>query len=527
MRKQALVFVFSILLIGIFGCRREMNLASWDTDLLAPAAHGSINFYNYLPEENFVEESGNLIHLVAEDTLISLGLDTLIGIPDYSIDTGFFFPLSIPVQPGQPFFVDTSETTFDLKDVRLTEAIIRNSRIRVDIRNTLDQDVLFQYSIESASIDGDTFRVSERIDGNSSFSKEYDLNGYTLNLRGLKQNKVNTVATTIVAMVHPDLVGTQQLKAGDRFDISNTVTNVIPEYVTGYFGNQVAEFNESEGLDVFDLVDFESVDITEFSLDLIVDNGIGADLGLDVREISSSNSETGDFASLNHEIVGSPQQFTRAIDLGNEQNPVKHQRKVYSFTHENSNLDELLELKPNSILADVAINVNPLGNVSLGNDFAYYGHNLSAYMQLDIPLIVAAKGVSLVDTIDFSFDSQTKDEAIERLNSGFIRAYLSNDYPIDGTLQFSFLDSNKLVLFDLFETPSLVLGAEVNANDDVIPTRSQADVPIDSEKIELLGAAHSIKVTALLSTTGVDAVRLTSGQKIDYRLVVDVNARVN
>ena len=249
MRKQALVFVFSILLIGIFGCRREMNLASWDTDLLAPAAHGSINFYNYLPEENFVEESGNLIHFVAEDTLISLGLDTLIGIPDYSIDTGFFFPLSIPLQPGQPFIVDTSETTFDLKDVRLTEAIIRNSRIRVDIRNTLDQDVLFQYSIESASIDGDTFRVSERIDGNSSFSKEYDLNGYTLNLRGLKQNKVNTVATTIVAMVHPDLVGTQQLKAGDRFDISNTVTNVIPEYVTGYFGNQVAEFNESEGLE--------------------------------------------------------------------------------------------------------------------------------------------------------------------------------------------------------------------------------------------------------------------------------------
>jgi len=140
---------------------------------------------------------------------------------------------------------------------------------------------------------------------------------------------------------------------------------------------------------------------------------------------------------------------------------------------------------------------------------------------------VAAKGVSLVDTIDFSFDSQTEDEAIERLNSGFIRAYLSNDYPIDGTLQFSFLDSNKLVLFDLFETPSLVLGAEVNANDDVIPTRSQADVPIDSEKIELLGAAHSIMVTALLSTTGVDSVRLNSGQKIDYRLVVDVNARVN
>ena len=98
-----LIIVLVLLILGS-GCRKELSIAEWDVDVVAPIAFGSVNFSNYTDTKNFSIDNGKLLHVIASETLLSLGLDTLIGIPDYSIDTGFFIPISISYPPGVPFF---------------------------------------------------------------------------------------------------------------------------------------------------------------------------------------------------------------------------------------------------------------------------------------------------------------------------------------------------------------------------------------------------------------------------------------
>ena len=268
--KNALKFSLATLLAGVIlsSCRRDIELANWDMDVLVPAAHGTINFSDYDSDQNTYADANNLLHIVAEETLISLGLDTLIGIPDYSIDTGFVVPISLNFPPGVPFFYQLDETKFELKDVELTYALIRESNITIFLENTIDKPVLFQYGIYSATLNGDTFLLEARIEANDTLNRTFTLDGYELDLRGEDGMDFNTVVTFLQAMIHPDETQNHQFKAGDEFNVINTVTGVIPEYITGYFGNQTILFEEDETLEVFNQFPFQSINITDFDVNL-------------------------------------------------------------------------------------------------------------------------------------------------------------------------------------------------------------------------------------------------------------------
>lgn len=520
--KFAHFLILSCLIVVHFGCRKELNLAGWDVDVLAPIAYGSVNLSDYTNTKDFKTDNAKLIHLIASETLLSLGLDTLIGIPDYSIDTGFFIPVSISYPPGVPFFVQKEETKFDLKDVELTYAEIRDSKINVFLENTIDKPVLFTYSIYSATLLGDTFSIEERVEANDTLHRSFNLNGYALDLRGEDGAGYNTVVTFIQAMIHPDETQNHQFQAGDQFNIQNTVTNVIPEYVVGYFGSQKAAFNEVEAVDIFNTIPFEKLNITDFKVDMTIDNGIGADLRLVVNNLSSANN--GISVALDHELIGSPLNFTRAINLYDRANPVKHIQRKVLFTDENSNLDALLENRPEQFFADLFVEVNPLGNVSLGNDFAYYGHNLSASIDLDVPLIVGARGLFLQDTFKFKYNAPSGQNQADRINSGSLNFILDNGYAVDARVQFFLLDSLGNQLDSLLMAPYWINGGVESADGlTVTPARSIMEIPVNQTKISLMEMASDIRFEALLNTTGIDSIHVRTDQKIDFKVVADLN----
>jgi len=527
MKRPILPIYFGIAFFLLFtSCRRDIDLANWDVDALVPVAHGTINFADFAPEENVYGDGESLLHLTAAETLISLGLDTLIGIPDYSIDTGFVVPISINFPPGVPFFYQLEETKFDLKDVELTRALIRESRITIFLENTIDKPVLFEYGIYSATLDGDTFLVQARVEANDTLSRSFTLDGYELDLRGEEGTDFNTIVTFLQAMIHPDETQNHQFTAGDEFNIKNTVKGVVPEFVTGYFGNQSVLFEEDEALDVFAQFPYQSVNITDFHVTLTIDNGIGADLKLNIQELRSENTVTGANAALNHEVINNNQLYPRAINLYDLTDPVKHIQKKLTFSDENSNLDELLELRPDRFLANLDIEVNPLGDISLGNDFAYYGHNISAFMQMDVPLVVSAKGVVLNDTSDFQFIAPQPNNPLDRINYGSLNLILENRYPIDAEIQVYLLDTFNNLLDSLLESPALVLGAEEN-NLGIVEFAEQSivEIPIGPALFDQLELTNYLKISAVLNTVGVDSVHLRNNSGIEYKLVADINAR--
>ena len=93
-------------------------------------------------------------------------------------------------------------------------------------------------------------------------------------------------------MIHPSETENHKFNAGDEFNIKNTVKNIIPEYIEGYFGNQSLKFDEDESVKVFEKLPFKSVNVTEYDLELFIDNGIGADLKLSINELTAFNGST-------------------------------------------------------------------------------------------------------------------------------------------------------------------------------------------------------------------------------------------
>jgi hypothetical protein len=520
---RPLIILFTLAVIAT-SCRRDLQLASWNVDVLAPIAYGEVNFSDFITSENLVSDNEELIHIIATETLVSLGLDTLIGIPDYSIDTGFVIPLSITFPPGVPFFVQKEDTRLEVKDVELTFGVIRASEIEVFLENTIDKPVLFQYAIYSATLNGDTFFVEERIEANDTMTRKYSLEGYDLDLRGESGTGFNTVVTFIQAMIHPSETENHKFNAGDEFNVKNTVKNIIPEYVEGYFGNQSIRFDEDESVKVFEKLPFKSVNVTEYDMDLFIDNGIGADLKLSINELTSFNGSTSNRVGLSHSIVGSKELFTRAINLYDQNDPVRHIQKAYSFTDENSNLDKLLENRPDRFLFDLSIEVNPLGNVSLGNDFAWYGHNLSAIMKLDLPLIVSVKGAEFTDTTDFVFESGQSANTTKRINSGQLNLYLENGYPFGATVQFYLMDTIGTVIDSLLSMPTTLDGALENQLGVVEESvKSVVAIPVDQELFSNLEEAGLLKTNVQLNTTGLDSIHIRSNSLIGYKLTADLN----
>ncbi|MEZ4720739.1 MAG: hypothetical protein R2813_02560 [Flavobacteriales bacterium] len=528
MRIAHLLLISLVLVITTLGgCRKKRDLASWSPEIVAPLAYGRINLADYAPEEYIAVDNERLVHFIASDTLINLGLDTIIGIPDYSVDTSFLIPIggtSLP--PGLPFLSSIKETKFPLKDVRLTHAIIRESTIKISMVNKIKAPVLFIYEIASATLNGDTFRIEKRIEANSSLKEDYHLDGYTLNLRGSENKSYNTVSTKMQVMIHPDEATSHMFTAGESVDIKSTVADIIPQYVVGYFGNQIAKYDEKQSLTQFSELPFEEMNITDFDIVMTVDNGIGADLGLVINALGSQNTTIGRASALKHDIIGSTQQFTRAINLYDDQNPVKHIRKTISFTDENSNLDELLEIKPDQFTADLSIEVNPLGNISRGNDFAYYGHNLTALMDLDIPLVVSAKGLRLIDTVAFEFDRPEEDDPTQRLNSGNLRFIIQNAYPFEAGLQFYLLDQSGVLIDSLMNGRAWVDGAFENEKGLVdAPVQSIVEIPIDQTRIDNLDVASLLKADVRLNTVGTDSVHIRTDGYIDFKVVTDLSIK--
>lgn len=511
------------------GCRKKLELANWEVDAVAPLAYGSVNFSDYAPEKYFTTSQDQLLNLVLSDTLLNLGLDTLIGIPDTTITESFALPIQIQAVPGFVFYQDTKTSRYEIKDVKLTFAEVRESELLIKLKNTIDHPVLFSYSILNAvNPQGDTFYVEERVEANSALDTVYDMNGYLLDLRGLDGNEYNTVVSNFSAMIHPSVPDASvTIAAGSQFTIENTVKNVIPEYVQGYFGQHNVLFNESTAIDFLDEFPFQSLNITDFDVTMTIDNGMGVDMKLRMEQIGAENTASGNAASLSHALIGSDQQFTRALQLYAPDDPVKHIRKQFKFNAGNSNLDELLEVRPDVLNSNLALEVNPLGNVTYNNDFVYYGHNLTAWMDLRIPLVIGLKGLELSDTVAFKYDASEEGGPLDRVNYGTLRCIMDNGYPFEAGLQFYLQDTTGTEIDSLLTAMQWIEGAEEESNGRVsTPRRSVIEIPVTQSKLDQLELANALRLKVILNTVGEDSVHIRSGYKMDYKIVGEFNVNV-
>ncbi|MGD1844730.1 MAG: hypothetical protein ACFB10_04980 [Salibacteraceae bacterium] len=524
-----------LLLLVLAGCRDVFEAPRWDVDLLAPIAKTTLDLQDLDQDSLLRENNDRSLTLVFSEKLFSLELDSLFEIPEQRFDTNTpSYPFSVNLPPGNSLYTDVSNNKFDASGAELTNAKVREGTIELTLLNTLNEGVLFTYSIPSAKLGAQVFRKQELLPAGSiaaptQSSFTYDLAGYELDLTGPNGNDHNTIILDVEAVVDP---GGQivNVAAGTYLGIKSRFSAVRPEYVEGYFGQSTERAtSDGEPTDLFNYVQNGEFDLEEVNLDLRIRNGVGVDFTAEILGLTSINSETNTTIALTHPTIGSSLNVNRAgiSGLVNTSPDVLFSDFDLSFDQSNSNLDELIENQPDQLGYQVDLTLNPLGNVSNHRDFLFYDKGIDIFLDLEVPLSFSANNLTLLDTTELEIAD--REEFIYIVSGGFLYAYVDIGYPFDATIQLVMLDSNFNFIDSLVVPTTVIPAAPVNAILRVDGTSSaKLPIPINQNQIDDFYAARYLATRISLTTTSQpDFIKIYSDYRMDLKVVADFTYRVD
>ena len=529
MRKIILSASCLLLLVFlIFSCRKELKRPFWDIDLLAPLVKSSLTINNLVTNSLVHVNPNNSLDIVYKSSLYSFSVDTLFKIADTTMKNAYSLWIPIVLNPGGILIPPTPNTIkYDLHDVQLTTVTLRKGKMQLFIRSEIQEKTVLNYKIPSAvSPSGIPFSIQVTVPAKTSssdgyYNETFDLSGYKINLTGLKGDKVNTMVTSFNAYIDSLAPDTVLVHAGDSVVISNKFIDISPDYAKGYFGNSTTTAGpDSADYTLFNHIIGGNLKFENINIGLNIENSIGADVRITFDTLASYNSRTKNLVPLQHAIIGSPINITRSVDKGGIVTPSTYSVSLNSF---NSNIQDFIGNFPTKLISKLEFEINPLGNVSGGNDFIYYDKLLKTEMNMTIPLSIIANDLTMADTLDFVMNS-----GAGNINSGNLYLYAENGFPYSASVQLYAMDSNYGITDSLFASPNTILSPQLDANYISIGKRlTKLTIPVDASKISLLKNAPKLYIKVRFNTSGQpNYVKIYSFYEMKIKIVGDFNYTV-
>jgi hypothetical protein len=526
--RKALPFLISVVLIGFWSCRRSPTLPEWDADFFGPLLKADMGINNLIPDSLITSNPDNSLNLVYESTIYELIADSLFKIPDTTLNYSYLVPAGwVVVTPGSQILNNTGNNQYQLGGAQIKRAVIRNGYMDVLVTNTIHKRLLVQFSMPLTTKNSQPFNktvvVPAAVGNNPGiFTDTFRLDGYSVDLRGPNGNSYNTLVSSVVGSIHPNEVGVDTVYQGEGVVINLSFKKMVPQYATGYFGQSTHYIGPEEtGFDLFRKIVGGSLHLESATMDLNIENGFGVDARVRLSELTSRNTNTGNNVTLNHSIINSTININRATDPGGQVQP-----SIYSVTlnNQNSNLKSLLENLPNKLRYALFAEINPLGNVSGSNDFAYYGKGLKINGKLEVPLSLGANGLTFVDTVSFSIGDPEKNPVL----SGQMFLYAENGFPLDCEVSLGLLDGNGNLLSEFLPVSSVIDEAPLGSNGIVSsPRLTKLIIPVPEWKIAHVNAAKKVVIKAKFTTTNAPAyLKIYSHYKLKLKVVGDFKTRI-
>ena len=455
------IFLLLIPILILFSCKKREDTIRWNIDGVAPVVYGELSIYDILPDSVLGSEMDSSVSMNLDLNLFRLDLDSLVAIPDTSLLDTFALPFPFPVtaSPGQVFVNQPEDNTMNMGSVELTYVEIKSGTIDYELKSSIQGKIIYEYQIPAA-IDafGNSFSqivyVSEAASGmTASASGSFDLSGYSINLSGSSGNSFNIIRTNVNIRVDPTNATDVSVSNQDTVYIINELSNIKIDYAKGYFGNQSFIIgSEKTGLSAFSKLISGNLNIDQIDIDLELINGIGADASISFNSFTASNNNNE--LALNHSIIGSNININRANEIGPTIYPYYY---TTALNNSNSNIDLMLELLPDSIGYGLALELNPLGNVSAHNDFISTNAPMELNMDIQLPLSVIANNLTLADTLNIDISDTTG------INSVMLNINLENGFPLEAQIDLLLLDENDIIIGHVL-SPTLVPSASVDGS---------------------------------------------------------------
>ena len=162
--------------------------------------------------------------------------------------------------------------------------------------------------------------------------------------------------------------------------------------------------------------------------------------------------------------------------------------------------------------------MNPLGDISGGNDFIYTDNTIDLILGLDLPLCLGVDGLTLSDTLFIEDNLEDLPES-----SGDIHLYLENRFPLGGEIQLfiTYPEGDLFVSEGIFEP-----GLQDPLSSFVSPVSSQVSIHLEREEFELLrnGAQFIMSVTLL---GGNQQMKISGEEELKAKIVADINTSIS
>lgn len=479
------------------GCRKDK--ASWNSDWVFPLINDSLLIKDYVNDSTLDINSDQTIQVIAERNLIDLDLSTIIEIPDTSIEQSFSiaFP-SLEFTPGSSFIDEVKEHEFSFEEIALTSARIKSGVTSIRIENPVSTDGVFSISLPGVYKDGNEFSHTKIVPGGTHANPGVgnlvlNLGGYTIDMTGESGQLYNLLQSRMKVSTDPNgpsVTITNQ----DVFKTKVKFEGLIVDYAKGYFGNVVFSDTTTVDADVLSKITGGNVNIEDVNLELIIQNGIKVRGKGEVTLFESVNYNN-TVVGLTHPYFA--QQFNINPALG-AWNSIVPSELPFLFDQSTGNMESFIENLGNKYKIGYAIELNPLGNSSSGNDVLYPQSRLGIDLKANFPLLIGADNLTLRDTFEIDFKNDSK---LLRVESGKLILNTINTFPYGAEVKINLMDANNNILKEISST-GLVLPAQTNnAGDGHLPVNGKMEFNVDKEAAALLSETKSIMVTAVFSST--------------------------
>lgn len=515
------------LCLSFVSCKKE---TSWDIDAAIPIARSHLNISNFFGDTIFQADPSGLLHIAFSKDILNFTMDSLVKLPDTTINLGYTIPFTSTVNPGVEIYSNASlndkEITFDVSNgVELNRAVVRKGDLKIEYTNTYAQPLKFNYIINSASLWGNPLTVTQVIPGNATFTRVYSLDGYNINLTGMTGNKVNTLVQTYT--ISTDASGVADvLQSGQGLSIKLSFEDIIPEYIQGYFGQQDLSFGpDSSLIGLLGNFTADNLVLTQSAINFRIINEFGIELSSSINSMRSIKTNPANVVTLNSGNLLQSINVSRAGKTNNPSNPVFPWVKQIALNSGNSNLNPFLQNLPDYLGYSIQAKLNPLGNISGANDFAYYGRGLRVVADVDIPLALSANYFKLVNNSKVDL---TQLKELDNVNHCEIILQARNNYAFRTLIQGYMLNDQNQVIDSLFMPgENVIQSAITDANNVVLNyVDSKLIAGFEKGKIENLKQCKQIRFVSYLYLPN-QPTPITIDETSYLDLIVSINANYN
>jgi hypothetical protein len=261
--------------------------------------------------------------------------------------------------------------------------------------------------------------------------------------------------------------------------------------------------------------------LSSASFNFKIFNEFGAEFTGNLSNIKSVNTVNSNTVTLSTSQLSNIN-INRATKAGTTVFP---SIKTVSLTNSNSNITSFLSNLPHILTYQGNVKVNPLGNISGYNDFAFYNTGIKVIADINIPLKFNADYFKLVSTANVDFSNVKQ---LNHVNYGELIINASNGYPFECKLQAFLLDEQGATIDSLLWPGENIISRGLIDAQNVVyqPTRSKVRIPLGTGKIDKLKRSKKVRIESyFIMPPNPPDIKIYENYSLDVNIIAELNYR--